>query len=61
MPKFSLYCSWELCAFVEVEAETREEAVRYANEEMPLPSEGVYVDSSFEVLPAEEFDGEKED
>lgn len=50
MPKFKVYCSWIMSATVEIDAETREAAHRYAIDEMPLPDHGEYVDCSFEVL-----------
>lgn len=60
MPKFTLCCSWAMSANVEVEADTLEEAYRYAVDEMPLPDNGEYVDSSFEVLTDVDFGNEEE-
>jgi len=39
---------WSLCEEVTVEAESLEDAIQLANE-VPLPSNGEYIDGSFEV------------
>ena len=52
MKTFKFGVSWEMYGYVEVEAETLEEAIAIAKateDEMDLPTDGDYVDDSFEV------------
>lgn len=51
MPKkiFPIPCTWEVYGVIEVEAETQEEAVRYAIEEAALPTDGDYLSDSFKI------------
>lgn len=55
MKTFKIPVSWEVCATIEVVAETAEEALRLANEKedsknpYSLPKENEYVDGSFEI------------
>ena len=49
---FYLPVTWEVCGFVEVEADTIEAAVDYFNintDNIELPDDSTYVDSSFEL------------
>lgn len=44
--------TWEVCGFVDIEADTMEEAMKYFNdnlEEIPLPNNFDYVDGSFQL------------
>lgn len=44
--------TWEMCATIQVEAETLEEAMEIAKDEegrIPLPIDGVYVDASWDL------------
>lgn len=50
MAKIKLPVSWEVCGFVEVEADSIEEAMEYFErntDNIPLPDDGEYVDGSF--------------
>ena len=52
MKTFKFGVSWEMYGYIEVEAETLEEAIRIAQEtedEMALPTDGDYVDDSFVI------------
>jgi len=52
MAKIKLPVTWESSGFVEVEAETIEEAVNYFNENVDhiqMPYESDYVDGSFDL------------
>lgn len=50
MKKFKIPVSWEMYGFVEIEAETLDEAVNRAwNDNIPLPYYSEYVDESFRV------------
>ena len=47
-----LAVTWQMCGFVDVETDTIEEAIDKFDEEsdhIPLPSDGEYVDGSFEL------------
>lgn len=46
---YKLPCSWEMYAWIEVEAESLSEAIEKAYDEVDLPHNGEYVDSSFDV------------
>ena len=49
---FRFGVSWEMYGEIEIEAETLEEAIAIAKateDEIPLPTDGDYVDDSFEV------------
>ena len=49
MKTYKIPCSWEMYGYMDIEAETLEEAVHAAEHFLtPLP-EGHYVDESFEV------------
>lgn len=44
--------TWQSCGFVEIDTPTMEEAMVYFKEnsdDIPLPSDGEYVDGSFEL------------
>ena len=50
--KFKVPVEWAMCGWVEVEADTPEEAVAAAREKLddfPLPTDGEYIDSSFQI------------
>lgn len=50
--KIRLPVSWEACGFVDVEADSIEEAMKTFKEtsdDIPLPAESNYVDSSFKL------------
>ena len=48
--KYKIPCSWQMYGFVEVEAEDWSDAVWQAEcDHQPLPEDGEYVMSSFEV------------
>lgn len=52
MKKYKLPVTWEMCGYVEVEANTIEEAMKTFDEtsdDIPLPNDGEYVDSSFRL------------
>lgn len=60
MTKYSIPVLWQEYGYVQVEADTAEEAADYVKlSETPLPSEHYYVDDSFEV--DEEFYDNPED
>ncbi len=47
-----LAVTWSMCGYVDVEADTIEEAIERFYEEsdhIPLPSDGEYIDGSFEL------------
>ncbi len=49
---WSIPVTWEMCGRVEIEAETKEEAIEIFKDvmqELPLPEESYYVDDSFEL------------
>ena len=46
---FKIACTWSMYGEMEIEAETLEEAERIAIEEAPLPTDGVYIDDTFEL------------
>ena len=48
MKEYKIPCSWEMYGYMMVEAESLEEAVRKAEEDLPLPK-GKYVDGSFVI------------
>lgn len=44
--------TWEMCGYVDIDAETMEEAMKKFNEEsdyIALPTDGEYVDGSFQL------------
>ena len=44
--------TWSMCGFVDIDADTMEEAMKKFNEEsdyIKLPTDGEYVDGSFEL------------
>lgn len=44
--------TWEMCGYVDIEADTMEEAMEKFNKESDytkLPSDGIYVDGSFKL------------
>ena len=44
--------TWEMCGYVDIEADTMEEAMEKFNKEsdsIKLPSDGIYVDGSFQL------------
>lgn len=52
MSKYKMPVTWEMCGYVEVEADSIEEAVKTFNEtsdDISLPNDGEYVDSSFRL------------
>lgn len=52
MRQIKVAVTWQMCGFVEVEAEDMEEAMeKFENgsDVIPLPSDGEYVDGSFEL------------
>lgn len=49
MPKFTVNCSWKMHGFVEVEADTADEAHAKAHKNAPLPANGEYVEGSLFV------------
>lgn len=57
--KFRLPVTWEVCGFVEVEAESVEEAIEAFERDIdhiPLPDDSEYVDGSFGLTdPSVEF------
>lgn len=46
---FKIACMWKMYGVMEIEAETLEEAERIAIEEAPLPTDGDYIECSFEL------------
>lgn len=52
MAKQRVAVTWQMCGFVEIEADTMEDAMDKFNEEsdhIKLPTDGEYVDGSFEL------------
>lgn len=48
--------TWEMCAYIKVEAETMEEAMKIAEDpdgKIPLPPDGSYVDGSWALSSTE--------
>ena len=50
---FTLSVSWQMCAQMQIEAQSREEAIKIA-EVSTLPENGVYLDDSFHVYDEDE-------
>jgi hypothetical protein len=48
MNKYKVPCAWEMYGYIEVEAETMEDAIRQATLDAPLPN-GNYIEGSFAV------------
>lgn len=49
MAKFRVGVVWQMMAFVEVEAESLQAATQHIVEEMPLPTNGEYLDESLGI------------
>lgn len=52
MSKYKMPVTWEMCGYVDVEADSIEEAVKTFNEtsdDISLPNDGEYVDGSFRL------------
>lgn len=54
--KYEIPCSWQMYGYTDVEADSLEEAIEMAYD-APLPEDGDFVDSSFEI----DFDGVSSD
>jgi len=50
---FTVACSWEVYATMDIEAESLEEAVDIARFDSPLPNEPSYIEDSFKIEPLE--------
>ena len=49
MKTYRVPCYWTMGGYLEVEAESREEAAKKAVNELPLPEKSTYLEDSFRV------------